>query len=246
MHGKAPVFGKSSQLGSSGLCFDAGVWTVTAHELRNAYGGLSNNLAVSELILSPLHARSHEGTPLTMLIQKRFRMRITLLSALLTILAAMFAAATTAGSLNAKIGYTKIVVDLDKPLAHAHGGLVPVMLTYAPQLTNVQSGAISYPLPTGEQAISQTISFNADIRTLLKHEEEQIKQRCRSTLDYNKVNQADTVYDTIISFDAMSSGVKAASASVSYQLGLTCWRAARLDIGKPAGQTHGGSLRRAQ
>lgn len=117
-------------------------------------------------------------------------MRRSLLSALLTILTAMFAAASNAGSLNAKIGYTKIVLDPDKPLAHAQGSIVPVTLTYAPQLTNVQSGAISYPLSTGAQAISQTISISADIRTLLKHDEEQIRQRCRSTLDHNKVKRS--------------------------------------------------------
>jgi hypothetical protein len=128
--------------------------------------------------------------------------------------------------LQASVNSTKIEVVLGESLATARGGLVTIGLKYRPSpVASLQvPGALSYrigPFPTG---FDHSIT-NADIRALLRKDEAQILERCRGTLDFNKLDVTDTVHDTTIPLNLHAAdGTVLASASVSYQLGLTCKR----------------------
>lgn len=129
--------------------------------------------------------------------------------------------------LSAKIGYTRIEFDINQPLARAKGGLVPFTLSYngTGTVASVQvPGSLSYPLGARQGSFEHTIP-NADIRAVLKRDEAAILDRCRSTLDSNKVAAIDTVHDSSIPVTVNTAdGTVIASTTVAYQLGLTCRR----------------------
>lgn len=131
------------------------------------------------------------------------------------------------------IGYTRIEVIYDQPLAFAKGGLVPLSIKYtAPPVSSVQvPGALSYPIGPFPSGFTYTVQ-NADVRALLKTNEQAILDRCRSTLDYNKVDVIDTVHDATIPFTVNGpDGAVLAASNVAYQVGLTCKRPLIVKIG---------------
>ena len=132
-----------------------------------------------------------------------------------------------ASSLTVKIDFTKIEFYLDRPLQQAKGGLVPITISYAPSVKSVQvPRAVSYVVDLIVKPLSHTIR-NADIRAILKPDEQKIHERCKNTLDFNRTDQIDTVHDAVIPFEVYSpDGTRMASTMVTYQLGLTCKRRA--------------------
>ena len=159
-----------------------------------------------------------------------------------------------APALQASIGYTSIEFDVNRPLAHAKGGLVPLTVKYSGRgdVASVQvPGSLSYPLGTHTGGFEQTIP-DADIRALMKRDEAAILSRCTSTLDYNKVESINTVHDAQLPVTVNGpDGAVVASTTVPYQLGLTCTRIPPLtvsigytriefDVGRPLAQAKGG------
>ena len=132
-----------------------------------------------------------------------------------------------APSLQASIGYTRIEFDVNRPLAQAKGGLVPLTVKFSGlgTVASVQvPGSGSYPLGSHSGSFEQTIP-NADIRALMKRDEAAIQSRCTSTLDYNKVESINTVHDAQLPVTVNGAdGAVVASTTVAYQLGLTCTR----------------------
>jgi len=153
--------------------------------------------------------------------------------------------------LQVTVPYTKLEVVYDQPLTFARGGLVPLTVKYtAPPVASVQvPGALSYPIGPFPGGFEYTIQ-NADVRALLKTNEQQILERCKNTLDYNKVDVIDTVHDATIPFTVNGSdGAVFATTNVAYQVGLTCKRplVAKLaytkieyDINQPLSNAKGG------
>lgn len=126
--------------------------------------------------------------------------------------------------MNAAIGYAKIEYDINRPLAQAKGGLVPLSLRFNGVASVQVPGSLSYPLGTSPGSFEQTIP-NADIRAILKRDEAAILARCKSTLDANNVSMIDTVHDTRIPVTVHAeNGTVIGSTTVPYQLGLTCRR----------------------
>ena len=136
-------------------------------------------------------------------------------------------------SLQASIGFARIEFDVNRPLAQAKGGLVPltVKFTGPGDVASVQvPGSLSYPLGSHSGSFEQTIS-NADIRALMKRDEAAILSRCTSTLDYNKVESINTVHDAQLPVTVNGpDGAVVASTTVPYQLGLTCTRVPPLAV----------------
>jgi len=132
-----------------------------------------------------------------------------------------------AASLQASIGYTRIEFDVNRPLAQAKGGSVPLTVKYngGGGVASVQvPGSLSYPLGAHSGSFEQTLP-NADIRALMKGDEAAILSRCTSTLDYNKVASINTVHDAQLPVTVNGpDGAVVASITVPYQLGLTCTR----------------------
>lgn len=127
----------------------------------------------------------------------------------------------------ARIAYTKIQFDINRPLAQAGGGLVPLTLTYNGN-RNVASfqahGTFSYPLGARQGPFEHTFP-SADIRALLAPDEAAIHARCRQALEYNNVGTLDATHDTRIPVTVNGpDGAVVASAMVPYQLGVTCRR----------------------
>ena len=131
------------------------------------------------------------------------------------------------------IGYTRIEFDVNRPLAHAKGGLVPLTVKYngGDDVASVQvPGSLSYPLGAHSGSFEQTIA-SADIRAIMKRDEAAILSRCTSTLDYNKVESINTVHDAQLPVTVnRSDGAVVASTTVPYQLGLTCKRVPPLAV----------------
>ena len=136
-------------------------------------------------------------------------------------------------SLQASIGYTRIGFDINRPLAHATGGLVPFTVKYTGRgsVASVQvPGSLSYPLGSHSGSFEQTIP-TADIRAIMKRDEAAILARCTSTLDYNKVESINTVHDAQLPVTVNGAdGAVVASTTVPYQLGLTCTRVPPLTV----------------
>jgi hypothetical protein len=131
-----------------------------------------------------------------------------------------------AAQFTVKVGYTQIEFYLNQPLANAKGGLVPITFDYDPAARSLQvpSSGISYPFHARGSVLSQSIQ-NADIRAVLKGDEKAIFDRCKGSLDYNKVDSINTVHDAVIPFELRSSdGSLLATTTVKYQLGLICKR----------------------
>lgn len=127
-----------------------------------------------------------------------------------------------------KVPYAKIEVDINRPLAQARGGQVALTFSYSGtrSVSSLQfgGGAFSYPLGTRQGPFDQTLP-NADIRLVLAYDEAAIQARCRQTLEYNNLSVADTVHDASVPFTVNAAdGAVVASATVPYQLGLTCRR----------------------
>ncbi|HEY8198077.1 MAG TPA: hypothetical protein VIG04_13945 [Gemmatimonadales bacterium] len=139
----------------------------------------------------------------------------------------------TAPSLQASIGPTHIEFDVNRPLAQARGGLVPLTVKFLGpgDVASVQvPGSGSYPLGSHSGSFEQTIP-DADIRALLKRDEAAILSRCTSTLDYNKVESINTVHDAQLPVTVNGpDGAVVASTTVPYQLGLTCTRVPPLAV----------------
>lgn len=127
----------------------------------------------------------------------------------------------------ARIPYTKIQFDINRPLAQAGGGFVPLTLTYNGN-RNVASfqahGAFSYSLGARQGPFEHTFP-SADVRALVAPDEAAIRTRCRQALEYNNVAMLDATHDTRIPLTVNGpDGAVVASTTVSYQLGLTCSR----------------------
>lgn len=136
-------------------------------------------------------------------------------------------------SLLASIGYGYIEFDVNRPLAQAKGGLVPFTVKYKGG-GNVASvdvpGSVSYPLGAHSGDFEQTLS-NVDIRAIMRRDEAAILSRCRSNLDYNKLDSITTVHDAELPVTVNGpDGAIVASTIVPYQLGLTCRRVPPLSV----------------
>jgi predicted LPLAT superfamily acyltransferase len=136
-------------------------------------------------------------------------------------------------SLQASIGFTRIEFDVNRPLAQAKGGLVPLTVKFT-GLGNVASvqvpGSGSYLLGSHSGSFEQTIP-KADIRALMTRDEPAILSHCRSTLDYNKVESINTMHDAQLPVTVNGpDGAVVASTTVPYQLGLTCTRVPPLAV----------------
>ncbi len=127
-------------------------------------------------------------------------------------------------ALSVSIGYTRIGFSIAQPLANATGGLVPLTVKFN-GISSVQvPGSVSYPLGAPSGSFEYTVP-NADIRALLKRDEAAILERCKSTLDYNKVDSINTVHDAKVPVTVNGSdGTVLATITVPYQLGLACKR----------------------
>lgn len=129
--------------------------------------------------------------------------------------------------LSVAIGQTKIEYSIARPLANAKGGLVPLTVKFngAGQVSSVAvPGSIAYPLGAHLGSFEQTIP-NADIRAIMTRDEAVILERCKSSLDYNKVPTIQTVHDARLPVTVNApDGAVVASTTVSYQLELTCAR----------------------
>ena len=136
-------------------------------------------------------------------------------------------------SVQVSIGSTRIEFDVNRPLAQAKGGLVPLTIKFTGlgEVASVQvPGSLSYPLGSLSGSFERTIP-NADIRALMKRDEAAILSRCTSTLDYNKVESITTVHDAQLPVTVNGpAGAVVASTTVPYQLGLTCTRVPPLAI----------------
>jgi hypothetical protein len=124
------------------------------------------------------------------------------------------------------LGYTKIAFSLAQPLAHATGGQIPVTVKYngAEPVSSLQVGTISMPLGAHSGSFEQTVP-NVDVRAVLNQEEASIREVCQSVLDYNKVAEMTTAYDASLPMTVNGpNGAVVASATVPYQLTLTCRR----------------------
>jgi hypothetical protein len=129
--------------------------------------------------------------------------------------------------LSVAIGPTTIEYSLARPLSEAKGGLVPLVVKFngTGNVSSLQvAGSLSYPLGSHMGSFEQTIP-NADIRAVMKPDEAAILQRCKASLDHNKANVITTVHDAKLPVTVNApDGSVLASATVSYQLGLTCRR----------------------
>lgn len=113
---------------------------------------------------------------------------------------------TAVSTLQTTISYTQLEVRVDQPLAVAKGGVVSLGVKYAgvAPVASVQvPGAGSYPIGPFAGSFEHTIG-NADARMLLKRDDAQILARCKSTLDFNKVDVINTVHDATIPFTVNS------------------------------------------
>ena len=125
------------------------------------------------------------------------------------------------------IGYTRIEYSIAQPLTSSKGGLVPLTVKFngTGNVASVQvPGSLSYPLGWHSGSFEQTLP-NADIRAIMRRDEAAILDRCKSTLDYNKVDSINTVHDAKLPVTVNGpDGAVVASVTVPYQLGLTCTR----------------------
>jgi hypothetical protein len=135
--------------------------------------------------------------------------------------------------LDVSIGNARIQFDVNRPMAQAAGGLVPVTVRYygdRPVAWVQVPGAVSYPLTPHFGGGEQTIP-NADIRALMMREEAAIRSRCTSTLDYHQLESVETVHDVQLPVTVNASdGALVASTTVPYQLGVTCKRIPPLSV----------------
>lgn len=164
---------------------------------------------------------------------------------------------TAESTVQATISHTQLEVRVDQPLAVAKGGMVSLGVKYAgvAPVASVQvPGAGSYAIGPFAGSFEHKIG-NADARMLLKRDEAQILARCKSTLDYNKVDVINTVHDAMIPFTVNSAdGAVVASTTVAYQVGLVCknppppltaaigYAKIEFDINRPLAQAKGGQV----
>lgn len=134
--------------------------------------------------------------------------------------------------LTVAVGGSTVEYDINQPFAHAKASQVPVTVKFNGPATvaSLQVGKISMPLGTHSGSFEQTVT-GVDIRSLMNREEAAILARCKSVLDYNKVESAAAAYDAQLAFTVNApSGAVVASTTVPYQLGLTCNRIPPLTV----------------
>lgn len=158
-------------------------------------------------------------------------------------------------SLAVSVGYAKVEFDINQPFAHAKAAQVPVTVKYtgAGSVASLQTRMVSLPLGTHAGSFEQTVT-GVDIRSLMATEAGAILERCRSVLDYNKVESAASAYDAQLAFSANGpDGSVVATTTVPYQLGLICKRIPPLtvslgytkiefSVAQPLAQARGGQV----
>lgn len=134
--------------------------------------------------------------------------------------------------LTVTVGGSTVEYDINQPFAHAKGAQVPVTVKFngPASVASLQFGKLSLPLGTHVGSFEQIVT-GVDIRSLMNQEAGAILERCKSVLDYNKVESAAAAYDARLAFTVNApSGAVVASTTVPYQLGLTCKRIPPLTV----------------